>query len=127
MVEQRIISTTMEADGLTSEHDRATTCGVHASNGGVEVSVMSSKISRSDRARIARRGERAGNGQPDRRVVVGRHHLAGEDVARLRQAAGVERLEAVVDQVAQFGAAPRPVVLDDFATEIIAAGARRAW
>ena len=56
--------------------------------------------------------QRAGDGQTDRRVVFRRQHLVGEDVAGLRQAAGVERLEAVVDEVPDLGAAARPVVLD---------------
>ena len=48
------------------------------------------------------RRQRAGDGQADRRVVLGRQHLVGEDVARLGQPAGVERLEPVVDQVADL-------------------------
>ena len=49
--------------------------------------------------------QRAGDGQPDGRVVLRRQHLVGEDVAGLGEAAGVERLEAAVDQLADVGAA----------------------
>ena len=53
-----------------------------------------------DAAAEAGRRQRAGDGQADRRVVVRGEHLVGEDVAGLRQPAGVERLEAVVDRAA---------------------------
>ena len=58
-----------------------------------------------DAAAEAGRRQRAGDRQADRRVVLGRQHLVGEDLARLRQPAGVERLEPVVDQLADLGAA----------------------
>ena len=49
--------------------------------------------------------QRAGDGQADGGVVLRRQHLVGEDVAGLGQAAGVERLESALDEVADLGAA----------------------
>ena len=44
------------------------------------------------------RRHRAGHRQPDRRVVLGREHLLGEDLARLGEPPGVERLKPFVDR-----------------------------
>src|SRR5581483_5000503 len=61
---------------------------------------------------------RAGDGQPDRRVVGGRiEHLVCKDLTGLVQTPCVERLEPVVDQVANLGAALRPVVANRLAGE----------
>ena len=38
--------------------------------------------------------------------LLRREHLVGEDLARLGQPAGVERLEAVIDQAAQSAGSP---------------------
>ena len=72
-----------------------------------------------DAAAEAGRRERAGDGQADGGVVLGRQHLVGEDVAGLRQASGVEGLEAAVDELADLGAAARPVVFDGFSREVL--------
>ena len=58
--------------------------------------------------------QRAGDGEPDGGVAGRRQHLVGEDVAGLREPAGVERLEAVLDELPDVGAAARPVVVDGF-------------
>ena len=79
-----------------------------------------------DAAAEAGRRHRAGDRQPDRRVVLRREHLVGEDLARLRQAAGVERLKPVVDQPRIVGAALRPVVANRFAGEELSLGSARA-
>ena len=65
-----------------------------------------------DAAAEAGRRQRAGDRQPDRGVVRRVEHLVGEDVAGLRQAPGVERLKAAVDELPDVGAAARPVVFD---------------
>ena len=78
-----------------------------------------------DAAAEAGRGQRAGDGQADGRVVLGRQHLVGEDVAGLGEAAGVERLEAVVDEVPDLGAAAGPVVSDWLARQIVAGALAR--
>ena len=46
-----------------------------------------------------RRGQGAGDRQPDGRVALRRQHLVGEDVAGLGEPAGVEGLEAALDQL----------------------------
>ena len=68
-----------------------------------------------DRAAEAGRRHGTGDGQPDRGLVLGRQHLLGENLAGFRQAPGIERLEAVVDQVANLGAALRAIVRDRLA------------
>ena len=70
-----------------------------------------------DAAAEAGRRQRAGDRQPDRRVVLRRQHLVGEDLARLAEPRGVERLESLVDQLPDLGAAVRPVVADRLAGE----------
>jgi hypothetical protein len=55
------------------------------------------------------------DGQPDGGVVLAGQHLLGENRARFRQAPGVECLESVVDQMANLGAAGRPVVTNRLA------------
>ncbi len=79
-----------------------------------------------DTAAEAGRRQRAGDRQPDGRVAFRREHLLGVDLAGFRQASGIERLEAVVDQVTDLGAAARPIIFDDLAAEIITFVARRA-
>ena len=68
------------------------------------------------------RRQRPGEGQPDRRVLVGRQHLLGVDLRGLREAAGVERLKSLVDEMADLRAALRPVVADGFAGQNLLAG-----
>ena len=52
------------------------------------------------------RRQRAGDREPDGRVVFRRQHLVGKNVAGLRQPSGVERLKSAVDQ-ARTSALPR--------------------
>ena len=68
---------------------------------------------------------RAGDRQPDRRVVLGQQHLVGEDAAGFAEPRGIERLKSFVDQVPDVGAAAGPVVADGFAGEVV--GARFFW
>ena len=63
--------------------------------------------------------QRAGYGQANRRVVGRSEHLVRENVAGLRQAAGIEGLETTVNQGADIGAATRPVVLDGLSRQVI--------
>ena len=63
--------------------------------------------------------QRAGDRQADGGVVLRRQHLVGVDVAGLREPAGIERLEPAVDQLPDFGAAARPVILDGFSGEVV--------
>ena len=65
--------------------------------------------------------QRAGDGQRDRRVVLGQQHLVGEDAAGFAKPRGVERLKALVDQVPDVGAAAGPVVADGFAGQVVGA------
>ena len=78
-----------------------------------------------DAAAETGRGQRAGDRQADGGVVLRRQHLVGEDVAGLRQPAGVEGLEAAVDELADLGAAAWPVVLDWLAFKVIFGGVAR--
>ena len=64
--------------------------------------------------------ERARDGQADGGVVGRGQHLVGVDVAGLGQPAGVERLEAALDQRPDLGAPRRPVVADLFSLEKLA-------
>ena len=66
----------------------------------------------------ARRGEGAGDRQPDRRVVLRQEHLVREDPAGFTQPGGVEGLKALVDQLPDVGAAPRPVVANGFSGQV---------
>ena len=74
-----------------------------------------------DAAPEARGGERAGNRQGDRGVVLGQQHLVGEDAARFAEPRGVERLKSFVDQMTNVGAAPWTVVADRLAGEVLLA------
>ena len=64
----------------------------------------------------------AGDCQPDGRVALRREHLVGEDVAGLGEPAGVEGLEAALDQLADLGASAWPVILDWLAFKVIFGG-----
>ena len=64
------------------------------------------------------RRQRAGDREPDGRVVLRRQHLVGENVAGLRQPAGVERLKSAVDQRPHVRAAARTVITNRGAFEI---------
>ena len=75
-----------------------------------------------DAAAKSGRRQRAGDRQPDRRVVLGQQHLVGEDAAGLAEPGGVERLKALVDELPDVGAAARPVVPDGLAGQVVGAG-----
>ena len=51
--------------------------------------------------------------------LAGREHLVGVDMARLGQPPGVERLEPALDQLADLGAARRPVVANLLSLEVM--------
>ncbi len=78
-----------------------------------------------DAAPKACRSQRARDGEPDGRVVLGQEHPVGEDPARLAQARGVERLESFVDQVVNVGASTRTVVADWLSRQVLLAGLAR--
>ena len=66
--------------------------------------------------------QRAGNGQPDGRVVLGQQHLVGEDATGFAEPRGVECLEPFVDEVPDVGAAAGPVVPDGLAAQMVGCG-----
>ena len=68
------------------------------------------------------RRQRAGNREPDRRVVLGLQHLVGEDAARFTEPRGVECLEALVNEMPDVGAAAGPVVPDRLAAQVVCSG-----
>src|SRR4029453_915943 len=81
-----------------------------------------------DAAPHAGRGHCARDGQPDRRVVFRREHLARENLTSLGQAAGVERLEPVVNQPRDRRAALRTIVGDGLAGQRLRSRVPgRAW
>ena len=65
---------------------------------------------------------RAGDGQADGRVVLGRQHLLREDLAGFGQPAGIERLKAFIDQLRDLAAARGPVIANGFSGEERLAG-----
>jgi hypothetical protein len=65
--------------------------------------------------------QRAGDGEADRRIVLGVEHLVGEDAARLADPGRVEGLEPLVNQMFDVSAAARPVVTDWLAFEVLLA------
>src|SRR5262245_23591760 len=65
------------------------------------------------------RCQRAGNRETNCRVVLGRQHLSGEDVAGLRKAPGVEGLKAIVDELLDFCASARPIVANGFSGKVV--------
>jgi len=69
--------------------------------------------------------QRTGNRQADRRVVLRRQHLVGEDVAGFGETPGVECLEPAFDQVPNFRAAAWPVIFDGLAFKVIFASLAR--
>ena len=73
----------------------------------------------------ARGRQRACHRQADGRFVGGVEHLVREDVTGLGQPSGVERLEAVIDELPDFGASSGPVVLDGLSGKVVAGGT--AW
>ena len=73
------------------------------------------------------RREGAGDGEGDGGVVLRRQHLVGVDAARLAESRGVERLEPLVDERADLGAAARPVVADRASAQVVAFLAGGAW
>ena len=72
-----------------------------------------------DAAAEARGRHGARDGEPDRRVALGREHLVGKDVARFRQPSGIEGLEAAVDQFPNLDAPPGPVIANRLALQIL--------
>ena len=64
------------------------------------------------------RRQRPGHGQADGGVVGRIEHLVGVHVASLAKAAGIERLEPLVDESLQSGPAAGTVVTDRFAGEM---------
>ena len=68
------------------------------------------------------RRERASHRQPDGRVVFGEQHLLAEDATGFTEPRRVERLEALVDEVPDVGAAARPVVPDGLAAQMVGSG-----
>jgi hypothetical protein len=64
----------------------------------------------------------SGNRQPDCRVALRGQHLVCEDLARLGQAAGVERLKSFVDQTPDIRAAGRPVIANGLARQELLLG-----
>jgi hypothetical protein len=61
---------------------------------------------------------RPGHRQANRRLVLRRQHLVHEDAAGFTQPAGVERLKAVVDEIADRRITRWPVVLNGPTAEI---------
>jgi hypothetical protein len=61
--------------------------------------------------------------------VLWEEHLVREDTARFAETCGVECLKPFVDEMADVGAALRPVIADRFAAQVIGSamfqGARR--
>ena len=66
-----------------------------------------------------------GDGEPDHGVVLGPEHLVSVDAAGLRQAGRIERLEPIVQQPGDVGAAFRAIVGDGPARQMV--GARMTW
>ena len=62
-------------------------------------------------------GERAGERQSNRRVVLLGEHLVAKNAAGFAQPGGIERLKSLVDQGANRRTALRAVVADRLASE----------
>src|SRR5262245_26210299 len=66
--------------------------------------------------------QRACDGEPDRRVVLGQQHFVGEDSAGFTETRGIECLEALVDQLPEIGATARPVIPYGLSAQVVRTG-----
>ncbi len=68
-----------------------------------------------------RRGQSAGDGQRDGRVMLRQEHLVGENAAGLAESRCIEGLKPFFDEVPDVGASARSIVPNGFAGQVIGA------